>query len=217
MLKRIWKGEETSGLIRDALEEVYVMLEREESMFRAVCDLLFLGKELTVDILVEDEDINMGERMVRRMVFEHLALNPKRDLPASVSLISVVHDVERIGDYTKSLLELVKWRSDSAAEEKHCPKCSEIRGKIEPLFGITLKAFREGDSELAREVMRRHREIKTQTDVYVESMMRDPDVGREGIVFSFASRFLRRISAHLSNISSSIANPFDRIGKDDEP
>ena len=217
MLKKLWKREKTSGLIHDALEEVYVMLEREESMFRAVYDFLFLDKELEVDILIEDEDINVGERMVRRMVFEHLALNPERDLPTSVALISVVHDVERIGDYTKSLLELAKWRSESFGEKKHCSMCTEIRGKIEPLFGMTLKALKESDTELAREVMRRHRGIKAQTDTFVESVMLDSDGGRDAIVFSFASRFLRRVSAHLSNISSSVANPFDRIGKDDEP
>ncbi len=215
MIKNLWRGRKPSGLLNDALEETYGMLEREEGMYRAACDALLLGKQPEVDIVQEDEDINVGERMVRRMVFEHLALNPEQDLPASLALIGIVHDVERVGDYTKSLLELTRWRSEASGEEKYPAMCGEIREMIEPMFGMTLKALRESDADLAREVMRRHREVKDRTDLFVETVMQDPDVGRETVVCSIASRFLRRISAHLSNIASSVANPFDRLGGDE--
>jgi phosphate uptake regulator len=31
------------------------------------------------------------------------------------------------------------------------------------------------------------------------------------VPYALAARFLRRISAHLSNVASSVANPFDRV------
>ena len=35
---------------------------------------------------------------------------------------------------------------------------------------------------------------------------------REAVIAALASRYTKRISAHLSNLASSVVNPFDRIG-----
>jgi len=43
-------------------------------------------------------------------------------------------------------------------------------------------------------------------------------VCNEAVSTALYVRFLKRISAHLMNIASSIVNPFDRIGfRDDDP
>ena len=46
-----------------------------------------------------------------------------------------------------------------------------------------------------------------------------PDlVCNEAVSTALYVRFLKRISAHLMNIASSVVNPFDRIGfRDDDP
>ena len=36
------------------------------------------------------------------------------------------------------------------------------------------------------------------------------------MVLTLLARYFRRVSAHLSNIASSVVNPFDEIGFDDE-
>jgi hypothetical protein len=36
--------------------------------------------------------------------------------------------------------------------------------------------------------------------------------GREAVATALYARYLKRISAHLMDIASSLANPFDRIG-----
>ncbi len=215
MLKAIFGTGKPSGLIHDAFEEIYRMLEQEEGMFQAACDALFTGQEPEVDVAKEDQDINVGERMVRRLVIEHLTVNPKQDLPASLTLVCIVHDVERIGDYTKGLIELSKFRPPSFEEGKYAQMWSEIRKMVEPILAQTLEAFRESDAEIAREVMRRHREVKAKTDALMVAAMQDPDAGRDAILYTGGARILRRISAHLSNIASGIANPFDLLGRNE--
>jgi phosphate uptake regulator len=212
MMRAIWRVAKPSGLLKDALDETYGMLEREQAMFAAACDALLSGKQPDVDISAEDKDINLGERMVRRLVFQHLVVNPEQDLPASLTLIGMVHDIERIGDYSKNLLELSKLSARDTGEGKYADICRGIRDSVEPLLELTLKAFKESDAELAREVMRRHQEVKKLSDGIIEQAMQDPDVHGDAVRFTVASRFLRRISAHLSNIASSIANPFDKLG-----
>ena len=130
-------------LVHDAIDEVVTMLERAESMFGLVCGKL-LENGVDVDIGQSDADINMGERMVRRMVFQHLMVNPHQDLPASLSLISIVHDVERIGDYAKSLVELSRWSTKNSSSAL-ATLCSELHQMVEPEFGATLTALRDSD------------------------------------------------------------------------
>ena len=188
------------------------MLERAQHMFGASCGTLLScdNADMDVDVDREDRDINAGERLVRRMIFQHLTINPEQDLPTSLALVSIVHDVERLGDYAKNLTELNRW-SDLCAGDTDCSRmCREIHEMIAPLFGQVIEAFRKSDTEVARQVMRRHVEIKERTDVFVESVMHYPD-SKEAVIYSLASRFLRRTSAHLSNVASSLVNPLDRI------
>ena len=186
------------------------MLERAEQMFGVVCGKL-LENGVDVDIGQSDEDINVGERMVRRMVFQHLMVNPHQDLTTSLSLISIVHDVERIGDYAKSLLELNQWLNLCSAEGRYATMCREIHGAVMPFFGLTLRALRDWDAEAAREVMEKHLEVKKRTDEVVKAAMEDEEAGRDAVLFTLTSRYLRRVSGHLSNVSSSVVNPLDQL------
>ena len=216
MLKEIMKTRKRTALLYDAIAEVLNMLERAQRMFGVSCGTLLSEDRLGVDVDREDRDINAGERLVRRMIFEHLTINPEQDLPTSLSVLSIVHDVERLGDYAKSLTELSQWREFGAAENRYGRTCKDIHQMITPLFDDVQKALRESDGDVARSVMRQHVEIKARTDEFVEAVMGEPD-SKEAVLYTLASRYLRRISAHLSNVASSVVNPLDRItGKEVE-
>ena len=189
------------------------MLKKEQAMFQAGSEVFLNGQKPSVDIVALDKEINIGEQMVRRLVIQHLAVNPEQDLPTSLVLVGIVHDVERVGDYIKGLLELSRFRFPGIGGSQYAQMCREIQTLIEPMLSQTLEAFRESDAELARQVMRTHREVKSRTDILLGSAMQDPDADQETLFYGMGSRTLRRISAHLSNIASGIANPFDRLSR----
>ena len=60
--------------------------------------------------------------------------------------------------------------------------------------------------------MRTHEEVKIACDTFVTGAFQDEASNRHTVVQVMAVRFLRRISAHLSNVASSVVNPLDRIG-----
>lgn len=213
MLKNWWGTPKTSGLIQNALEEVYRMLEQEKGMFTCASEALITGRTPDIDLLKADQDINMGERLVRRLVIEHLTLNPQKDLPVSLALISIIHDVERIGDYTKSLEELANMRPPAMQNGAYADRSRNIQTAITPLFEMTLEALRESDEDIAKTVMQLHLGVKTQTDELLQAAMQDENIQKDALFYSVGSRFLRRISAHLSNIASSIPNAFDQLGR----
>ncbi|MDP6038779.1 MAG: hypothetical protein QGG64_09530, partial [Candidatus Latescibacteria bacterium] len=186
-----------------------------KSMFASSSNTFLTGETPDIDLSKADKDINLGERLVRRLVIEHLTLNPQQDLPASLALISIIHDVERIGDYTKSLEELSNLRPPIMPNGSYADMCRDIQADITPLFEMTLVALRESDVDTAKTVMQNHRAIKKQTDDLLQTAMKDENIQKDTLFYSVGSRFLRRISAHLSNIASSIPNAFDQLGRNE--
>lgn len=212
---KFWKTKDRAPLIHDAFNEVYGMVQRAEGMFQSACQSLF-GEpgevEAAHDVAGMDEDIDYAERVVRRLVFEHLSMNPSQDLTASLVLVSIVHDIERTGDYVKSLSYLsTRPTTDSSSKER----CKSIAGRIRPLFGDTLRALREGNEELAHSVMSEHAVVKADANQFLQDLLSvesEAGVSHDALVWSIGAQYLRRISAHLSNIASSVTNPFDRLG-----
>lgn len=213
MFRDINATRKRTALLYDAIEEILSMLEKAERMFNIVSSSLLNKVEAPTDIGQEDRDINKGEALVRRLILEHLVLNPDQDLPTSLAVLSIVHDVERVGDYAKNLVELNRWVHLSEGDTRYTRLCKEIHGAIAPLFAQVLESLRESDDELARRVMHSHEQIKAKTDEFLEIVMQEVDTQRDAVFFTLASRFFRRTSGHLANIASSVANPLDRISR----
>lgn len=211
MFKEIIGSQKRKTLLYDAILEVLEMLERAARMYELTCTDLLKPQPDAVNIYREDRDINASERIVRRMIFEHLVLNPKQDLPTSLSILSIVHDIERIGDYAKSLMELSHWSNADGNSATYMDECQRLHRAIAPLFAQVLEALRESDINRARQVMRQHEKIKQQSDALLERIIQGDSPNNEAVLYALAARYLRRISAHLSNVASSIANPFDRV------
>lgn len=196
-------------LVHDAVDEILRMLVQGHNMFLASCSALREGCPPEGG-LPQDEDLNVGERVVRRMVFQHLVVNPQHDLSTSVALLSVVHDVERIGDYAKSLVEISRWAKKGSTSSLAL-QCQKLHEMVEPEFDATLKALRDSDEEAAHQVMRDHAQVKALTDNILEEAMEVDDGTREAVVYAVASRYLRRVSGHLSNVASTVINPVDQV------
>ena len=208
MFKEIIEQQKRTALVYEAVDEVLRMLGLAEKMFDEVCSTLLAEEKADVNVDQVDREINAGERLVRRLIFQHLTVNPQQDLPASLALLSIVHDVERIGDYAKNLLELKQWGSLSQGEG--AATCGELHSMVTPLFAQTREALQDSNADLARQVMQRHEEVKKISDKIVAATMQD-ETGQDAVLQALASRFMRRVSAHLSNVASSVANPLDQL------
>jgi phosphate uptake regulator len=212
MLRNILGGRDVSPLLNDACDEIAAMLRHSEHMFRSACAALLEGGEADAGLRREDREIHSEERLARRLLLEHLTINPDRDLPTSLAIFGIVHDAERLGDYAKHLVELGAWREHCRPDGRYAPMCRQLHEMIGPLFAKTATAVVDGNAELAREVMAAHADVKGHTDQVMEAVMGHAEVDRGTVVFLLASRYLRRISAHLSNIASGVANPLDQLG-----
>ena len=216
MLKQFLEILRKDNLLQQAFDRSIEMLDLDARMFSTAIESLRRRNDarLEMDVYAADQKINRFEREVRRKAMTHLALGQSADLHSGMVLISIVIDIERIGDYTKNIVDLAlshPERLDCGPFEK---RVSRIESTVKNAFEILLEALPDSDSDAANEVMSEHWWISRKADdilnrlIEGESSVEAP----HAVAIALYSRYLKRISAHQMNIASSIVNPFDRIG-----
>ena len=164
-----------------------------------------------------DQKINQYEIEIRRKVMEHLSLSPRQDTTAALVLTTITVDIERIGDYSKNAFELWEIYGKQVNDEPVFQRLKQIYFNLKTMFDDTIKALAESDIEIAHSVMQTHVVNSKDCEEIIAALIRTPSCSDEmksnqEVLAALASRYLKRTSAHLKNIASSIVNPFDRIG-----
>ncbi|MCK4372048.1 MAG: PhoU domain-containing protein [candidate division Zixibacteria bacterium] len=100
----------SESLLDAAFETALTMLEFDYKMYTASSKTLRESdtSELPFDIKKTDRKINKFEREVRRNVLTHLSIAGTQNIVPGLALVSIVIDVERIGDYTKNIAGLAQ-------------------------------------------------------------------------------------------------------------
>ena len=148
-----WRGKD---ILSKMFDELVQMIEDDEWMFRAVCDVLFghkPGSELAEELYERDIRVNKTERKIRRQIVEHLAVRPGTEVPSCLVLMSVVKDAERIGDYCKNIFEVASMYTMNFDHGRYITPLQETRTRIESLFTSTRNAFMNSDPDEARKVV----------------------------------------------------------------
>jgi len=213
-LRDLFSGDD---LLKECFDATASMLQEDYTMFEeSVRTLRFSDtSQLKFDIYAADKKINKFEREIRRKVFAHLAIARPSDLAPGLVLISVVNDVERIGDYTKNIAELAKAHPNRLHGYRFEESLAEVEKKIMARFRQVAEAFAKSDEELAARLMKEHRDISNWCDSVVNEIIIGPTDGLHvghAVVLALYVRFIKRVWAHLTNITSSVVNPFPRIG-----
>lgn len=217
MLRDIINLLKKDNLQAQALEECHEMLAMCEQMVAASVESLRRNDDATIDIDIHtmDKKINAFERDVRRKVMTHLSLGHQADLGAGLVLISIVIDIERIGDYSKNIYDLALMHPSKLEGGPLEDELAHIERETLDILARGSKAFREGDEELARDLMTEYKDdVSGRTRDLERALVAEGKVtdARQATALALYMRFLKRISAHSRNLASSVVNPFDRIG-----
>jgi len=200
----------------EILEKYLNTLETDFKMYKEavrslrICD----NTESEIDIYATDKIINKTERQIRRDILTHLVMFDKAEIPGGLTIASIVIDIERIGDYTKNIADLANLHKKPLSGGIYEEVLTSIEQRIEEFFNITLKAFPESDTELARKVLVGYREVSKDCALTTNSLIQGKGKfsASDAVTLGLYLRFLKRTAAHLFNICTSIVNPFHRIG-----
>jgi phosphate uptake regulator len=217
MLFKFLRGEGQNRL--DSIEaRVQTMLGHDRREFELAMSAL-LGDIAAADVNQElramDQKVNRLEREIRRELVVHASVFGGIQSPAVLVYMSVVKDIERIGDYAKNLLDLAL----DGADLSKAPDVDEWRNLSAELTGyITAagEAFRVRDAEQSRALRVRGDELLDHFDEGVSALLRAADPGPQAVARALSHRYLKRVVAHLMNLLSAVIMPLDRLDYFDE-
>lgn len=211
MFAEVWKFWRRETLIDKAEEEVERMLIIAKDMFGIAMSVLLDREKCRADLYKMDQGLNAIQMDVRRKILEHLSINPAMDITASLVLITIIVDIERLGDYSKNVLDLSQ-EIDIKLDGEYFDEARHLREELSPLFDETAKVIKGMDKEAAKGAMQKCTDIAKQCDgLLIELLEKKLEVKR-AILATLLFRYLKRIASHLKNVASSVVNPFARIG-----
>jgi len=204
-------------LLDKAVSTTLKMMDSDHKMYLASCTTLRETDtaELPFDIRKMDRKINKYLREVRRNVLTHLTIAGTQNIVPGLILVSIVIDVERIGDYTKNISELAIMHPDHLKGGPFEDDVQKMENTIKDLFPRVINVLTEQDVEDASAILDMEDETGKTADQIVESIISKKGKGLkvdDAVCLSLYVRHLKRVNAHLTNIASSIVNPFPRIG-----
>lgn len=218
MWRNLLKLFDHDDLYTQALTESHEMLDLDLQMFEASVESLRRSDDGTVslDIHATDKRINRFERDVRQKVLTHLAVSGPAELSGGLVLVSIIIDIERIGDYAKNIHDLARFHPPRLHGGSIEPLLAEVEAHTMQIFRDTAAALRQDDNEKARRVMTDYKEgLSTDCEAIVqkiiEGQVTDLSPATASAIALYA-RYLKRIGAHSRNIVTSVVNPFHRIG-----
>lgn len=215
MWKEILSIFKESGLCQEAFEEAVLMLRTSHGMHRDSVSALHGDGILVADIYERDRQLNKYERSVRRKILTHLSISPKANVNTGLVITAIVIDIERIGDYTKNIVELAVGLPEPFDGGELNDEILELEKIVDKMFEDLVPALIGSDEELARGILRSHKSVSGRVERGLQ-LLRSGQVlsNQSGKAVSAALylRYLKRVSAHLKNVATSVVNPFHRIG-----
>ncbi|MBU6998065.1 MAG: hypothetical protein HXS41_04360 [Theionarchaea archaeon] len=216
MFKELFDAVFKGSILKSAFNAVERMHDQAETMYDLSVKCLVENKdEIAKDISREDRVINTSVKEVRREILQYLAINSAPDISTSLILLAIAVDYERIGDYCKNIAQLGLMYPTSLGPSPYFDLFSDIHENISSMFDLTIRALEESDTEKAQTVMTMHVKTKQIHAQVVKKLNNGESVDvKTAIVYALLTEYLRRISAHLQNVASTVVQPFDRIGFD---
>ena len=213
-LTRIWR---TSDLLKDAWRESYKMLEIDQEMFLEGIRILreSADTEANQEILDKDKIVDAYEQEVRRKVMTHCAVQGPASMAQSMVLVTIVIDIERIGDYIKNMVNLAINHPERLTGGMYEDNLKRVEEAVKENFVRTRACIESSDEAVATTVLKETKWISQVCESSLLGLTRgeDPDISSgQAVSLALYFRWLKRINSHLGDIATSVVNPFDRIG-----
>lgn len=182
---------------------------------------LFLGDEPAVldraRLYEFDVQVNKLERDIRKRVVAHLCIpGNNSDAAFSLLLMSLIKDVERIGDYAKNVAEIADLMTEPVPSDEVGQELRNLREQIETFFGGAAESFATSDRERALALIEKSRGIALRCDALIPRVVQADYDAATTAALVLAARYYKRINGHLLNILSSVVMPVHKVDYYDE-
>lgn len=195
------------------------MLGDARHSFDLAANALLAGADPSVvgqDVHTTDKRINATEREVRRDLVVHVSVGSSgADLPMVLAYMAVAKDVERIGDYAKNIYDLANQGIDLSSADD-IQQLSSYRERVSLLIAQTAQTFLDRATEDARNYLTEADVLLKEYDHRIDECVTSERPSSYGVPRALYFRYLKRITAHLMNVLTSLTMPVDRLAYFDE-
>ncbi len=204
-------------LLDRAYKRSYQMVDITWDMFvKAKISLREMDiSKLDINIYERDIEVNKYEREVRRNVLSHLTVAGAADINSGLLLVSIIIDIERVGDYTKNIVELAINHPAKLHAGMFEEDLKRIETAVEDTFKRVRKIFESSDIQGAEKLLGDYQWVSRLCDQHVIDYIKGTDKNissNDAASLALYFRYLKRINSHLRNVATSVVNPFDQIG-----
>ena len=211
-LLRIFRGDDPLSKVADNFA---LMLNLTREMSHSAGQIFF-GEDHDENaqdrVHKTDAEVNELERVIRRSLMTHLAIpGNSADAPYSLLLMSLVKDVERLGDYAKNLSEIVEIGPDVLPEGAELDELQLIRKSVESAYQACANVVLSSRQGEAAELIQQGRETARKCDGLITTIGKSDYDAATTTAFILGTRYYKRINAHVLNVLSSVVMPLDKI------
>ena len=170
-------------------------------------------------IISEDEEIDQSEKDIERLCLKLLLQQQPvaKDLRRISAALKMITDMERIGDQTADIAEIIISSGCNAAEELHV--IGTMASEVSRMVRHSVDAYVNRDLELARSVMKADDGVDKYFEEVRDEMIEfiKEEKGRNGErIFDLimVTKYLERIGDHATNIAEWVEFSITGVHKD---
>lgn len=155
-------------------------------------------------VMAADEEIDQMEKDIERLCLKLLLQQQPvaKDLRQISAALKMITDMERIGDQTADIAEIII--SAGMSEAGDVKKIEEMSAGVARMANDSVTAYVERDLELARKVMEADDNIDGLFDDIRRSIINliaEGNRGEQGVDLIMIAKYLERIGDHATNIA----------------
>ena len=155
-------------------------------------------------VMAADEEIDQMEKDIERLCLKLLLQQQPvaKDLRQISAALKMITDMERIGDQTADIAEIII--SAGMSEAGDVKKIEEMSAGVARMVNDSVTAYVERDLELARKVMEADDNIDRLFDDIRDSIINliaEGNRGEQGVDLIMIAKYLERIGDHATNIA----------------
>ena len=176
-----------------------------------------ISQEERGEIYKKDLKVNQLERKIRKMAVAHLSIaRNSPHLPYYLLLISLVKDVERLGDYAKNLNEVLDIYDGDLPDDEIVAELRQIRTNVEETFQASSQVFEKSDNERALELIHQGKNVARRADALVTRIAQSDYPSALATALALTTRYYKRFGGHLLNVLTSVVMPLHKVDYYDE-
>ena len=205
--------------LQSASKNFTIMLELTQEMVLE-SSAVYWGKKPTPEertaLYEKDVQVNKLERRIRKAVVAHMTGPVRRDVPYALLLMSLVKDVERLGDYAKNLSEVPGFAPCELPDDALVGELREVARAVVVLVKEAARVYSESDVDRARELTGEGRGVTKRCDQLIRDVAKSDYPAATVVYITIGTRFYKRMESHLLNLLSSVLMPLHKLDYYDE-